>query len=197
MVLKYIYDNFSKVKSIKDLIYQVFFMLCSFCNKLANLHFQILRKNTILLKVMHRQFLLLMKITFFVIFQSLFVINLSYSDHLEAKVTGFVDATSPIHIFGYDRKYYFEQNSAPLFIVIESDINKFNKISLKAFPHINIGLFVFQDTDGNGQFTTNFKGQPLEPFGFSLNPNYKFEEIVFENIVFNMSKFSQVEIQLK
>ena len=197
MVLKYIYDNFSDVKRVKDLIYQVFFTLCSFCKKLANLHFQILRKNTILLKVMHRQFLLLMKISFFVIFQSLFVINQSYSDHLEAKVTGFVDATSPIHIIGYDRKYYFEQNSAPLFIVIETDINKFNKISLKAFPHINIGLFVFQDTDGNGQFTTNFKGQPLEPFGFSLNPNYKFEDVVFENIVFDMTKFSQVEIQLK
>ena len=146
---------------------------------------------------MHRQSLTLLKVTFYVIFQAFFGINLSHSDHLEAKVTGFVDATSPIHIIGYDRKYYFEHNSAPLFIVIETDINKFNKINLKAFPHINIGLFVFQDTDGNGQFTTNFKGQPLEPFGFSLNPNYKFEDIVFENIVFNMSKFSQVEIQLK
>ena len=80
---------------------------------------------------------------------------------------------------------------------MEPDINKFNKINLKAFPHINIGLFVFQDTDGDGQFTTNFKGQPLEPFGFSLNPNYKLEDVVFENIVFDMTKFSQVEIQLK
>ena len=156
-----------------------------------------MRKNTNLFKVMHRQSLSLMKITFFVIFQSLFVKNLSYSDHLEAKVTGFVDATSPIHIFGYDRKYYFEQNSAPLFIVIETDINNFNNISLNAFPHINIGLFVFQDTDGNGQFTTNFRGQPLEPYGFSLNPNNKYKDIVFENIVFDMTKFSQVEIQLK
>ena len=146
---------------------------------------------------MHRQLFTSFKVTICVIFQAFFVINLSYSDHLEAKVTGFVDSTSPIHIFGYDRKYYFENNSAPLFIVIEKDINKFNKISLKAFPHINIGLFVFQDTDGNGQFTTNFKGQPLEPFGFSLNPKYEFEDIVFENIVFDMTKFSQVEIQLK
>ena len=146
---------------------------------------------------MHRQLSSLLKSIFYVIFQAFFLINLSYSDHLEAKVTGFVDSTSPIHIFGYDRKYYFDQNSAPLFIVIEKDINKFNKISLKAFPHINIGLFVFQDTDGNGQFTTNFKGQPLEPFGFSLNPKYEFEDVLFENIVFNMTKFSQVEIQLK
>ena len=146
---------------------------------------------------MHRQLFFLLKFIFYVIFQSFFVINLSYSDHLTAKVTGFVDATSPIHVFGYDRKYFFEKNSAPLFIVIEPDINKFNKINLKAFPHINIGLFVFQDTDGNGQFTTNFKGQPLEPFGFSLNPNYKFEDVVFENIVFDMTKFTQVEIQLK
>ena len=146
---------------------------------------------------MHRQFYTLSKFIFCVIFQAFFVINLSYSDHLTAKVTGFVDATSPIHVFGYDRKYFFEMNSAPLFIVIETDINKFNTINLKAFPHINIGLFVFQDIDGNGQFSTNFKGQPLEPFGFSLNPDYKFEDVVFENIVFDMTKFSQVEIQLK
>ena len=146
---------------------------------------------------MHRQLFYLKEIIFFVIFQSFFAMNLSYSDHLEAKVTGFVDASSPIHIFGYDRKYYFEQNSAPLFIVVETDVNMFNKISLKAFPHINIGLFVFQDIDGNGQFTKNFKGQPLEPFGFSLNPNYEYKDILFENIVFDMTKFSQVEIQLK
>ncbi len=146
---------------------------------------------------MHRLYNNLFIVSFFVIFQSFFVINLSYSEHLTAKVNGFVDATSPIHIFGYDRKYYFEQKSAPLFIVIETDINKFNKISLKAFPHINIGLFVFQDIDGNGQFTTNFKGQPSEPFGFSLNPSQKFEDVVFENIVFDMTKFTQLEIQLK
>ena len=146
---------------------------------------------------MHRQLSIFLKVVLYVIFQAFFVVNSSYSDHLEAKVTGFVDATSPIHIIGYDRKYHFEENSAPLFIVIETDINKFNKILLNAFPHINIGLFVFQDTDGNGQFTTNFKGKPLEPYGFSLNPNYKFEDVVFENIVFDMKKFSQVEIQLK
>ncbi len=146
---------------------------------------------------MHRQFYTLSKFIFYVIFQAFFVINLSYSDHLTAKVTGFVDAKSPLHVLGYDRKYFFEKNSAPLFIVIEPDINKFNKINLKAFPHINIGLFVFQDTDGDGQFTTNFKGQPLEPFGFSLNPDFKFEDVVFENIVFDMTKFNQVEIQLK
>ena len=80
---------------------------------------------------MHRQFYTLSKFIFYVIFQAFFVINLSYSDHLTAKVTGFVDATSPIHVLGYDRKYFFEKNSAPLFIVIEQDINKFNKINLK------------------------------------------------------------------
>ena len=110
---------------------------------------------------------------------------------------GFVDATSSIYILGYDRKYYFEENSAPLFIVVEQDINKFNQINLKAFPHINIGLFAFQDTDGNGEFSRDFKGQPLEPFGFSLNPNLNFEDVVFENIVFDMTKFQQLEIRLK
>ena len=158
---------------------------------------QFLRKNINLLKVMHRQKVNFSKVIYLVAFQAFFFIGYSHSDHLTAKVTGFVDATSPIHILGYDRKYYFEENSAPLFIVVEQDINNFNMINLKAFPHINIGLFAFQDTDGNGEFSRDFKGQPLEPFGFSLNPNLNFEDVVFENIVFDMTKFQQLEIRLK
>jgi len=146
---------------------------------------------------MHSYLAMIKMIVYFLIFQAFFVIKTSYSDHLTAKITGFVDATSPIHILGYDRKYYFEENSAPLFIVVEQDINNFNMINLKAFPHINIGLFAFQDTDGNGKFSRDFKGQPLEPFGFSLNPNLNFEDVVFENIVFDMTKFQQLEIRLK
>tara|TARA_B100000575_G_scaffold128537_1_gene102426 strand:+ start:195 stop:635 length:441 start_codon:yes stop_codon:yes gene_type:complete len=145
---------------------------------------------------MHRQLSNLSKVIYILAFQAFFTINYAYSDHLTAKITGFVDATSPIHILGYDRKYYFEENSAPLFIVVEQDINKFNMINLKAFPHINIGLFAFQDIDGDGEFSKDFKGQPLEPFGFSLNPNINFEDVVFENIVFDMTKFEQLEIQL-
>ena len=158
---------------------------------------QFLRKNINLSKVMHRQKVNFSKVIYLVAFQAFFLIKTSYSDHLSAKITGFVDATSSIYILGYDRKYYFEENSAPLFIVVEQDINKFNKINLKAFPHINIGLFAFQDTDGNGEFSKDFKGQPLEPFGFSLNPNLNFEDVVFENIVFDMTKFQQLEIRLK
>ena len=79
-------------------------------------------------------------IIYFLIFQAFFVIKTSYSDHLTAKITGFVDASSPIHILGYDRKYYFQDNSAPLFIVVERDINKFNNVNLKAFP-------IFPDDD--------------------------------------------------
>ena len=33
-----------------------------------------------------------------------------------------------------------------------------------------IGLFVYQDLDDNGVFSKDFKGDPLEPYGFSLNP---------------------------
>ena len=91
---------------------------------------------------MHSYLASIKLIIYFLIFQAFFVIKTSYSDHLTAKITGFVDASSPIHILGYDRKYYFEENSAPLFIVVEQDINNFNMINLKAFPHINIGLLL-------------------------------------------------------
>ena len=149
------------------------------------------------MQVMHSFTSIYLKMIIIVIFQLFFISNSSYSDHLTAKVTGFEDATSPIHIWGYDRKFYFEEDSAPLFMVAERDINNFNKINLKAFPHIKIGLFAFQDLDKDGKFSKDFKGEPLEPFGFSLNTSSKYQDIVFEDFVFDMEKFVEVEIKLR
>ena len=137
------------------------------------------------------------KIIFFTIFLVFLFINHSFSDHLTVKVTGFKDASSPIYIWGYDRKFYFDNDSAPLFMVGERDINNFNQINLKAFPHLIVGLFVFQDIDQNGIFSKDFKGDPLEPYGFSLNPVQDYQEIVFEDIAFDMNKFKKIEINLK
>ena len=146
---------------------------------------------------MHRFNSICLKMIIVVIFQLLFVSNNIYSHHLIAKVTGFEDASSPIYIYGYDRKFYFEEENAPLFIVGERDINKFNKIKLNAFPHTKVGLFAFQDLDKDGKFSRDFKGLPLEPFGFSLNPHFNYEDIYFENFAFDMEKFSEIEIRLR
>lgn len=136
------------------------------------------------------------KVLFFIIFQVFLFINPLFSDHLVVKVSGFQDATSPIYVWGYDRKFYFDNDSAPLFMVGERDINNFNQINLKAFPHLVVGLFVFQDIDQNGVFSKDFKGEPLEPYGFSLNPAQDYQEIVFEDIAFDMNKFKKIEINL-
>ena len=83
-------------------------------------------------------------------------------------------------------------------MVQENDVNIAFLISvLKAFPHIVIGLFAFQDTDGNGEFTVDFKGEPQEPYGFSLNPKKNYQETIFEDIAFDMQKFELIEIKLK
>jgi uncharacterized protein (DUF2141 family) len=137
------------------------------------------------------------KIIFFTIFLVFLFINHAFSDHLTVKVTGFKDASSPIYIWGYDRKFYFDNDSAPLFMVGERDINNFNQINLKAFPHLIVGLFAFQDIDQNGIFSKDFKGDPLEPYGFSLNPVQDYQEIIFEDIAFDMNKFEKIEINLK
>lgn len=137
------------------------------------------------------------KIILFTIFLVFLFIKHAFSDHLTVKVTGFKDASSAIYIWGYDRKFYFDNDSAPLFMVGERDINNFNQINLKAFPHLILGLFAFQDIDQNGIFSKDFKGDPLEPYGFSLNPVQDYQEIVFEDIAFDMNKFEKIEINLK
>ena len=128
----------------------------------------------------------LKKIILFTIFMVFFLINHSVSNHLTVKGTGFEDASSPIYVWGYDREFYFEDKSAPLFIVGERDINNFNQLNLKAFPHTIIGLFIFQDIDGNGDFSKDFKGEPLEPYGFSLNPDLDFQNVVSEHLPFEL-----------
>lgn len=158
---------------------------------------QLSKKNINLLEVMHSYMAVSKKVLFFVIFQLFLFINPSYSDHLTVKVSGFQNATSPIYVWGYDRKFYFEEESAPLFMVGERDINNFNRINLKAFPHMVMGLFVYQDLDDNGVFSKDFKGDPLEPYGFSLNPVQDYQEVVFEDIAFDMNKFDEIEISLK
>ncbi|RZO89443.1 MAG: DUF2141 domain-containing protein [alpha proteobacterium HIMB59] len=158
---------------------------------------QLSKKNINLLEVMHSYMAVSKKVLFFVIFQLFLFINPSYSDHLTVKVSGFQNATSPIYVWGYDRKFYFEEESAPLFMVGERDINNFNRINLKAFPHMVMGLFVYQDLDDNGVFSKDFKGDPLEPYGFSLNPAQDYQEVVFEDIAFDMNKFDEIEISLK
>ena len=158
---------------------------------------QLSKKNINLLEVMHSFKAISKKILFFAIFQLFLYINPSFSDHLTVKVSGFKNATSTIYVWGYDRKFYFEEDSAPLFMVGEMDINNFNRINLKAFPHMVIGLFVYQDLDNNGVFSKDFKGDPLEPYGFSLNPAQEYQAIVFEDIAFDMDKFNNIEISLK
>ena len=158
---------------------------------------QLSKKNINLLEVMHSYMAVSKKVLFFFIFQLFLFINPSYSDHLTVKVSGFQNATSPIYVWGYDRKFYFEEESAPLFMVGERDINNFNRINLKAFPHMVMGLFVYQDLDDNGVFSKDFKGDPLEPYGFSLNPAQDYQEVVFEDIAFDMNKFDEIEISLK
>ena len=51
--------------------------------------------------------------------------------------------------------------------------------------------------DDNGVFSKDFKGDPLEPYGFSLNPDKNYQNIVFEDIAFDIKKFDEVEIILR
>ena len=169
------YDQFTYYKDIVDLF----------------------KKNINLRQVIHSFNKVMKRIFFLVIFQLFFFVNSSFSDHLTLKIKGFINATSPIHIWGYDKKFFFKEKSAPLFMIKEADINNFNQINLRAYPHIMIGIFAFQDLDEDGELTVDLKGKPLEPYGFSLNPTEKFQDIIFENFVFDMNKFSDIEINLK
>ena len=118
--------------------------------------------------------------------------NQAQSSHL--KVNIFVDNpyNGKVIIEGYDRKYLFESKTAPLFIVKRdfSDIN--SSINLSTIPHTYIGLFAFIDLDGNKKFSLDFKGDPTEPYGFSLNPKKNYHDIKYEDLVFDTSSIKEI-----
>jgi len=70
------------------------------------------------------------------------------------------------------------------------DTNK--PINIKSIPHIYIGLFAFIDINGDKKFSLDFKGNPSEPYGFSLNPKKNYQDIRYEDLVFDTSVTKEI-----
>jgi len=142
-------------------------------------------------KVMHKHKNIFKIILIFYIFQS-FLVNKIYADHL--KVIFNVDKSyqAEIIIEGYERKYLFESRNAPLFIINKKLDDTDKTISIKSIPHIYIGLFAFIDINGDKKFSLDFKGNPTEPYGFSLNPKKNYKDIKYEDLVFDTSVTKEI-----
>ena len=142
-------------------------------------------------KVMHKLKNMLKIILIFYIFQS-FLINKIYADHLKVMFNVNKSYQAEIIIEGYDRKYLFESRNAPLFIINKKLDDTDKPISIKSIPHIYIGLFAFIDINGDKKFSLDFKGNPSEPYGFSLNPKKNYQDIRYEDLVFDTSVTKEI-----
>tara|TARA_B110000240_G_scaffold22436_2_gene22781 strand:- start:2079 stop:2549 length:471 start_codon:yes stop_codon:yes gene_type:complete len=142
-------------------------------------------------KVMHKLKNMLKIILIFYIFQS-FLINKIYADHLKVIFNVNKSYQAEIIIEGYDRKYLFESRNAPLFIMNKKLDDTDKPINIKSIPHIYIGLFAFIDINGDKKFSLDFKGNPTEPYGFSLNPKKNYQDIRYEDLVFDTSVTKEI-----
>lgn len=142
-------------------------------------------------KVMHKLKNITKIILIFYIFQS-FLINKIYADHLKVIFNVNKSYQAEIIIEGYDRKYLFESRNAPLFIINKKLDDTDKPISIKSIPHIYIGLFAFIDINGDKKFSLDFKGNPSEPYGFSLNPKKNYQDIRYEDLVFDTSVTKEI-----
>jgi uncharacterized protein (DUF2141 family) len=142
-------------------------------------------------KVMHKLKNMFKIILIFYIFQS-FLINKIYADHLKVIFNVNKSYQAEIIIEGYDRKYLFESRNAPLFIINKKLDDTDKPISIKSIPHIYIGLFAFIDINGDKKFSLDFKGNPTEPYGFSLNPKKNYQDIRYEDLVFDTSVTKEI-----
>ena len=115
-----------------------------------------------------------------------------YADHLKVIFNVNKSYQAEIIIEGYDRKYLFESRNAPLFIINKKLDDTDKPISIKSIPHIYIGLFAFIDINGDKKFSLDFKGNPSEPYGFSLNPKKNYQDIRYEDLVFDTSVTKEI-----
>jgi uncharacterized protein (DUF2141 family) len=142
-------------------------------------------------KVMHNLSKLSKFFLIIFVFQSFFI-NQALSSHLKVNIIVDNSYNGQVIIEGYDRKYLFDSKNAPLFVV-NRDFNDLNSpINLSPIPHTYIGLFVFIDLDGNKKFSLDFKGDPTEPYGFSLNPKKNYKNIKYEDLVFDTSLIDEI-----
>tara|TARA_X000000368_G_C23004676_1_gene700594 strand:- start:1054 stop:1530 length:477 start_codon:yes stop_codon:yes gene_type:complete len=143
-------------------------------------------------KVMHKRKYSSFLFLTILIFQCFFI-NKASADHLSIALNYKIAEKSSIIIEGYDRKFYFEEKEFPLF-TMNIEANKGSKsqdINLGSIPHKYIGIFAYIDLNNDGQFSLDFKGDPAEPYGFSLNPDNDFEDISYEDIVFDMNLLNE------
>ena len=140
---------------------------------------------------MHKQKNIFKIILIFYIFQS-FLINKIYADHLKVIFNVNKSYQAEIIVEGYDRKYLFESRNAPLFIINKKLDDTDKPINIKSIPHIYIGLFAFIDINGDKKFSLDFKGNPTEPYGFSLNPKKNYKDIRYEDLVFDISVTKEI-----
>ena len=126
-----------------------------------------------------------------IIFQSFFL-NPALSNHLKVNLVVDNSYNGEVIIEGYDRKYLFKNRKTPLFIINRDFVDIKNPININSIPHTYMGLFVFIDLDGNKKFSLDFKGDPTEPYGFSLNPEKDYKDVKYEDSVFDSALMEEV-----
>jgi len=149
-------------------------------------------------KVMHKAISSVSIIIIFLIFQC-FLIKFAYSNSVKIDLNiENPDKFTDLHIIieGYDKKFLFQNRNIPL-VRHEIPVNEIEKIINIQLPsYTYIGFFVYVDLNKDKKFNFDFKKDPIEPYGFSLNPNKKYKEVEFEDIVMDI-KVNQEPLKIK
>ncbi len=72
-----------------------------------------------------------------------------------------------------------------------------NHITLPDMPDGEYSIFLFEDSNNNGELDLNFLGIPKEAFGFSQNPKLRFSAPSYEQTSFMKQGSNQIVIELR
>ena len=140
-------------------------------------------------KVMHKVKMYIKFSIIFVIFQC-FLYKSANSEHIKLEVI--IDgkenfSESKLIVEGYDKQLLFKGKNIPL-TRQELSIKKIGKfIDIITFSHNYMGFFVYIDLNNDRKFNLDFKNDPIEPYGYSLNPKKEYKRVRYEDIVIDMN----------
>ncbi|MDC0861063.1 DUF2141 domain-containing protein [Alphaproteobacteria bacterium] len=144
-------------------------------------------------KVMHKSLNSVSIFAIFLIFQC-FLTKFAYSNSVKLDLSTLnIDTFNDLNIIieGYERKFSFQKRNIPLVRheLLTNEIE--NIVDIQLLSQTYIGFFAYIDLNNDKKFNFDFKMNPLEPYGFSLNPIKQYKQIKFEDIVIDISVMQQ------
>lgn len=124
---------------------------------------------------------------------------LGFSQSVIIKVSGIEKSEGMLNIGLYRtaQEFLIQDKAVTQKIVPIRNENGEMKVEISDLSEGKYALAIMQDVNGNGKMDYNFLGVPIEPYGFSNNPNTRYRKPLFRECEFSISGNNTANVEIK